>query len=95
MPHTKSAKKALRQTAKRNLRNKTTKKGIKTQIKKFQTALKEGTAEQKQAEFQAAVSKLDKASNGRVIHKNTAARRKSQLAKKLSAPPVVPTEKKK
>jgi small subunit ribosomal protein S20 len=85
MPHTTSAKKALRQTAKRNARNRNEKKGIRVQIKSFLTAIKEGTPEQKQAEFQAAVSKLDKAATKNVIHRNAAARKKSQLAKKLLA----------
>lgn len=86
MPHTSSAKKALRQDAKRRDRNKAVKKALKTQIKKFQAALKEGTAEQKQAEFVAAVKKLDKAGARRVIHPNAAARKKSQLARMLKAP---------
>jgi small subunit ribosomal protein S20 len=83
MPHTSSAKKAMRQDAKRRDRNKSVKKAIKTQLKKFTTVLEEGTAEQKQAEFVAAVKKLDKAAARRVIHPNAAARKKSQLAKKL------------
>ena len=88
MPHTKSAKKALRQTEKRNARNKTAKKAIKTQIKKFLTVVKDGgTPEQKMAEFKIAVKKLDKAAASNVIHRNLASRKKSQLAKKLTAPP--------
>ncbi len=93
MPHTTSAKKALRQTAKRNARNRNEKKGIRVQIKKFLTAVKEGTSEQKQAEFQTAVKKLDKAATKNVIHRNAAARKKSQLARKLvaaAAPPASP-----
>ena len=61
MPHTTSAKKALRQTAKRNLRNRAEKKAIKIQIKKFLAVVKEGTPDQKMAEFKAAVRKIDKA----------------------------------
>ena len=86
MPHTSSAKKALRQDAKRRDRNKAVKKAIKSQIKKFLAVVKEGTAEQKQAEFIAAVKKLDKAGVRRVIHPNAAARKKSQLARMLKAP---------
>lgn len=85
MPHTKSAKKALRQDAKRRDRNRAVKKALKGQLKKFATALTEGSAEQKQAEFVAAVKKLDKAGVRRVIHPNAAARKKSQLARKLNA----------
>jgi len=88
MPHTKSAKKALRQDQKRRDRNRAVKKALKTQIKKFATVLKEGTAEQKQAEFVACVKQLDKAAVRRVIHPNAAARKKSQLARRLAAPAV-------
>jgi small subunit ribosomal protein S20 len=85
MPHTKSAKKALRQDAKRRDRNRTVKKALKAQIKKFLAVLKDGTAEQKQAEFVACSKKLDKAAARRVIHPNAAARKKSQLALKIKA----------
>ena len=39
MPHTRSAKKNLRKIAKRRLHNRTVKKGVKTELKGFQTAL--------------------------------------------------------
>jgi small subunit ribosomal protein S20 len=87
MPHTKSAKKSLRQDQKRRDRNRAVKKSLKGQMKKFLTAVKEGTAEQKQAEFVAVVKRLDKAAARRVIHPNAAARKKSQLARQLAAKP--------
>ena len=87
MPHTKSAKKSLRQDQKRRDRNRAVKKDLKTHMKKFAAALKEGSPEQKQAEFVACVKRLDKAAARRVIHPNAAARKKSQLARKLAAPP--------
>lgn len=87
MPHTSSAEKALRQTEKRRERNRATKKAIKQQIKKFLGTLKDGSTEQKQAEFKLCVKKLDKAAAKRVIHKNAAARKKSQLARRLDSKP--------
>ena len=91
MPHTKSAKKALRQTAKRYARNKATKKTIKFQIKKFLAVLDKGTPEQKNAEFVLTVKKLDKAAAKGILHRNMVARKKSQLALKLTkANAVVP-----
>jgi small subunit ribosomal protein S20 len=87
MPHTKSAKKSLRQDQKRRDRNRTVKKALRNQLKKFAGTLSEGTAEQKQAEFVAAVKRLDKAAARRVIHPNAAARKKSQLARALAAKP--------
>jgi small subunit ribosomal protein S20 len=86
MPHTSSAKKRLRQIAKRNTRNRYVKQGIKLQIKKFLAALKAGDAAAKTTEFNLAVKKLDKAAARKIIHANKAARLKSQLAKRLAAP---------
>ena len=82
MPHTKSAEKSLRQGEKRRLRNRAAKKAIRVQIKSFVAALGGGDAA---AEFKAAIRKLDKAAAKRVIHPNAAARKKSQLARKLAA----------
>ena len=84
MPHTSSAEKALRQTEKRRDRNRVAKKAIKQQIKKFLGILKEGSAEEKQSEFKLCVKRIDKAAAKRIIHKNAAARKKSQLARKLA-----------
>jgi small subunit ribosomal protein S20 len=94
MPHTTSAKKALRQTEKRNAHNRAAKKAIKLQIKKFLATLKDGTSDQKKAEYNVCAKKLDKAAAGRIIHPNLASRKKSQLAKKLIAPAVAQTTKK-
>ena len=77
----------MRQDAKRRERNRAAKKAIKIQLKKFEAALATGSAEQKQAEFVTAVKKLDKAAARKVIHPNAAARKKSQLAKKLNPAP--------
>jgi len=87
MPHTKSAKKSLRQDEKRRARNRAVKKVLKNQLKKLAGVHTDGTAEQKQAEFVAAVKLLDKAAARRVIHPNAAARKKSQLARQLAAKP--------
>jgi small subunit ribosomal protein S20 len=85
MPHTSSAKKHQRQSEKRRLANRAVKKAIKTQIKRFLAAETEGNAEKLQAEFNLAAKRLDKAAAKRVIHPNLAARKKSQLARKLNA----------
>jgi small subunit ribosomal protein S20 len=82
MPHTPSAEKSLRQDEKRRLRNRAAKKAIKGQIKTFLGALDGGDAA---AELKNAIRKLDKAAAKRVIHPNAAARKKSQLARKLAA----------
>ncbi|HEX3150144.1 MAG TPA: 30S ribosomal protein S20 [Gemmataceae bacterium] len=87
MPHTKSAKKSLRQDQKRRDRNRAVKKALKTELKKFQTAVKAGDTETAKKEFVAVVKKLDKAAARKVIHPNKAARAKSQLARQLAPKP--------
>jgi small subunit ribosomal protein S20 len=84
MPHTHTAKKRGRQDAKRRLRNRAVKKAIKIQIKSVFAAAK-SSPDKLSAEIKAAIKKLDKAAAKRVIHPNTAARRKSQLARLANA----------
>ncbi|MDN5347319.1 MAG: small subunit ribosomal protein [Clostridia bacterium] len=79
MPNIKSAAKRVKITAKRTLRNKAVKSQVKTAIKKFRTALMEGTLEQKQLSLRNAIRILDKAVTKGVLHPNTAARKKSRL----------------
>src|SRR5947209_11472342 len=59
MPHTKSAKKHQRQSEKRRLRNRATKKAIKTQLKRFSAAL-DGPLDKLREEYNLAAKKLDK-----------------------------------
>ena len=96
MPHTRSAKKQLRKTEKRRMRNRMTLKALKTQLKKVvATAASSASAEELRKEYNLAVKKLDKAAAKRVIHPNLAARKKSQLARLVRAreqapPPAAP-----
>lgn len=85
MPHTKSAKKRLRQNEKRRLHNRAVKKTLKQQIKKFLEVLKTGTSEQVKREYNITAQKLDRAAARRVVHRNLAARKKSKLALKMNA----------
>jgi small subunit ribosomal protein S20 len=84
MPHTRSAKKSLRKSTNRRLRNRAAKKEIKNQIKKVLGA-SAGPLDQLQAEFNLAAKRLDKAAAKGVVHRNLAARKKSQLARLLHA----------
>jgi small subunit ribosomal protein S20 len=83
MPHTRSAKKSLRKNEKRRLHNRAAKKAIKTEIKTFMSAVKTGSADDLRNELKTVAKKLDKAAARRIIHRNLAARKKSQLAKIL------------
>ncbi len=80
MPHSHSAKKRGRQYLKRRAHNRAVKKAIKSQIKKLSDLVQSGPADQVQSEYLVAVKKLDKAAVRRILHPNTAARKKSQLA---------------
>ena len=87
MPHLKSAIKRMRQTAKRRDHNRAIKKAIKKQLKTV-TAIandKAASADQLTKEVKVAVKALDKAASKRVIHANTAARKKSQLARLIAS----------
>ena len=84
MPTMKSAKKRLRQNVKHNLRNRTYKSALKTQMKKFLNAIREGNAQAVQEELRLTVKKLDTGVTKGILHKNTASRKKSRLAKKLN-----------
>jgi len=91
MPHTRNAKKRLRQNEKLRLSNRATVKAIKTQIKKLKDVVGGGNMEQAKVEFNLLAKKLDKAAARRVIHENLAARKKSQCARWLQARPQAAT----
>ena len=80
MANIKSAQKRIRVAAKRQARNKHIKSGTKTAIKKVNVAVKAGDAAAKELLVQA-ISTIDRACSKGVFHKNTAARKKSKLAK--------------
>ena len=85
MPNTESAKKRLRQNEKRRLRNRIAKKLIKTYGKRAVKAAAEGNLEQAEADFRFAIARIDRAGVRRVLHPNTAARRKSRLTREFNA----------
>lgn len=84
MPNIKSAKKRVKVTEKKTLVNLAHKTALKTAIKKFEAAVESNDKENVQSLFNDAVKKLDKAISQGIIHKNAAARKKSQLALKLA-----------
>lgn len=78
-----SVLKRARQAEKRRLRNKAIKTNLKTLVKKALTSI-QANKEDKEPLVINAVKKLDKAVSKGIIHKNTAARKKSRLMKKLN-----------
>ena len=85
MPNIKSAKKRVKIIEKKTLRNNIIKSGYKTAVKKFEEAVKAGNTEEAKTLFSTATKKIDQACSKGVIVKNTAARKKSNLAKKLNS----------
>lgn len=83
MPNTKSANKAMRQSRRRNVINTRTKFKFKSAVKETRTSIASGDAAASAENLKKAMSALDKAVKKNVIHKNTASRRKSRLAKAL------------
>lgn len=80
MPNTKSAIKRTKISAKKAVNNSAAKSAMRTAVKKARTAISTKD-ENKEAIIKATNISLDKASAKGIIHKNTAARKKSRLAK--------------
>ncbi len=83
MPNTESAKKRVRQNAKRRALNNWRKRRIKTQVKSFLSAVQTKDVAQAEAEFRKVQAILDRIVCTGTIHRNTAARRKSRLSRQL------------
>jgi small subunit ribosomal protein S20 len=84
MPNTKSAVKAMRQSLRRKKYNLATKDKFKSAVKNVKKAILGGKKQEALQALQLAMKALDKAAKKHVIHKNTAARRKSRLAKAIN-----------
>jgi small subunit ribosomal protein S20 len=80
MPNTPSAKKRMRQDAVRRSRNRSTKAGLRNQLRKVRAAITAKKLDESEAEFKTLVQKLDKAARAKVIHANAAARTKSRIS---------------
>lgn len=85
MPNIKSAEKRVLVTEKKTLRNKAIKSEVKKEVKKFLAAVNAGDKETATKLFPHTCSVIDSAESKGVYKKNTAANKKSGLAKKLNA----------
>ena len=85
MTNIKSAIKRLSLIEKKTLRNNMIKSGYKSAVKKFEQAVEAGNKEEATKLLASATKKVDQACTKGVIVKNTAARKKSNMAKKLNA----------
>ena len=84
MAHSLSAKKRVRQNAKSRMTNRIRKSQVKTQVKQLEQALEAGNLEAAKEQYQQVVKKIDKTAATSTMHKKTAARKKSRLAKKIN-----------
>ncbi|MBQ8350040.1 MAG: 30S ribosomal protein S20 [Ruminococcus sp.] len=84
MPNIKSAKKRVKVNKTKAAANKARKSNLKTILKKADVAVTTGAAD-KEAAIRVAIKRVDQACAKGLMHKNAAARKKSQLAKKLNA----------
>ncbi len=84
MPNIKSAKKRVKTTEVKTLRNKMFRSSMKTIIKKYDVAIENGDMAQAEAAYKDAVKKIDQAAAKGIIHKNAAAHKKSQFTLKLN-----------
>lgn len=85
MPNIKSAKKRVEVAKVNAARNRIAKSVLKTSIKKFDAAVAEGNREVADSAYKAAVKTIDRSVSKGILHKNTAARKKSSLTLKLNA----------
>ena len=85
MPNIKSAIKRVNVIEKKTLQNNMIKSSYKTAVKKFEQAVEAGKIDEAKILLSEATKKIDQACTKGVIVKNTAARKKSSLSKKLNA----------
>jgi small subunit ribosomal protein S20 len=81
VPRLKSAKKAMRKSSAANLRNRARRSQLRTAIRRVRSAT---TAKDAQAAYLEAARLLDRAGRKNLVHRNTASRTKSRLAKMVA-----------
>ena len=85
MAHSLSAKKRVRQNAKRRVINRARKSVVKTQIKQLETAIDAGDTGKAKDQLKDLTRKLDRFSTTSTMHRNTAARIKSRMTRRVNA----------
>lgn len=85
MAHSLSAKKRVRQNDTRRAYNRWRLRDLRDALKTLEDKMLHANYAETETAFRAACKLLDKTAGKGVIHKNTAARKKSRLAKRLKA----------
>lgn len=84
MANSASARKRIKQNERDRGRNRARKSVLKTETRKFLDLLHKGELQQAQSAFARVQKQLDQVAAKGTLHRNTAARRKSRLAKRLN-----------
>lgn len=84
MANIKSAIKRIRVTEVKTLRNRMVKSTVKTFVRKFEDTVAAGNVDEAKKLYPRVSHVIDKAAAKGVLHRNTAARKKSKLALKLN-----------
>ena len=87
LPNIKSAKKRVLVNQTKAARNKAAKSALKTQLKYFDAAIIEGNRSEADKRYKEAVKAVDQAAARGLLHKNTAANRKSKMTLRLNKIP--------
>jgi len=85
MANTASARKRIRQTAIRTVRNQARKSRMRTFIKKVESAIASGDRNAAQEALRQAQPEMQRASGKGVVHANTVARKLSRLSSRINA----------
>ena len=85
MANTASARKRIRQTARRTVRNQARKSRMRTFVKKVELAIAGGNKSEAAAALQAAQPEMQRAAGKGVIHANTVSRKISRLAARIKS----------
>lgn len=85
MAHSLSAKKRIRQNAKRNAMNRARKQDMKLSIRSFSQVLASGDVGKAEESLKAVIKSVDQKAAKGTIHKNAASRKKSQLQRRFNA----------
>lgn len=84
MANHKSALKRARQNTERNLRNRSLRSHLRTELKKFEALMTEGKKDDAKAMLPLIHKEIDKAQTKGILKKNTASRKKSRMTLELN-----------
>ncbi len=85
MPNSKQAQKRVRTDERRRLHNKAMRSSMRTAVRRLSEAVSAGDKDKAGAALSVAMKRIDKCAKRHIIHRNNAARRKSQLARRVGS----------